>query len=66
MNSRSVHGSEGRIRIRLSLAKTARSITLSCGTSALDEPGHLDEVGQPDVGDEVEVMGDDRDLAPRS
>ena len=28
------------------------------------EPGDLDQVRQADVGDEVEVVGDDRDLAP--
>ena len=27
------------------------------------EAGDLDQVGEPDVGDEVEVVGDDRDLA---
>ncbi len=64
MNSRSVHRSEGRIRIRLSLAKTAWSTTLSRGTSALHEAGHLDQVGQTHVGDQVEIVGDDRDLAP--
>ena len=46
MNSRSVHSSDGRIRIRLSFAKTARSITLSWGTSACDETRDLDQVGQ--------------------
>ena len=64
MNSWSVHSSDGLIRIRLSLAKTARSTTLSWGTWATLEAGDLDQVGQPDVGDEVEVVGDDRDLAP--
>ena len=65
MNSRSVQSSDGRIRIRLSFSKTAWSITLSRGTSRLDEAGHLDQVGQPDVGHEIEVVGDDRDLAAR-
>ena len=64
MNSWSVQSSDGLIRIRLSLAKTARSTTLSCGTSATLEAGDIDQVRQPDVGDEIQVMGDDRDFAP--
>ena len=64
MNSWSVQGSDGLIRIRFSLAKTVLSITLSGGTSARPETRDLDQMGEPDVGDQVEVMGDDRDLAP--
>ena len=66
MNSWSVQISDGLIRIRFSLAKTARSIALSWGTSRGLEPGDLDQMRQPDVGDEVQVVGDDRDLAARS
>ena len=55
----------GLIRIRLSFAKTARSIDVVLRDLGDLEAGHLDQVGQPDVGDEVEVVGDDGDLAAR-
>ena len=64
MNSWSVASSDGLIRIRLSLAKTARSTTLFCGTCCQVEAGNLHQVHQPDGGDQVEIVSDHRDLAP--
>ena len=63
MNSWSVQSSDGLIRIRFSLAKTAWSIDVVLGDLGDLEAGDLDQVGQPDVGDQVEVVGDDGDLA---
>ena len=64
MNSASVQGSEGLIRIRFSLAKTG-AVDRRCPRAPRRplEPGDVDQVGQADVGDEVEVVGDDRHLA---
>ena len=66
MNSRSVQSSDGLDPHLVELLEDGLVDHVVSGNLGLHEPGHVDQVGQPDIGHEVQVVGDDRDLAARS
>ena len=63
MNSRSVQSSDGADPHAVELREDGPVDHVVLGDLGLDEARHLDQVGQSDVGHQVEVVGDDGDLA---